>query len=252
MAKFTNKTIKQLIIANNNTRQIHQEYLDSALGLTRYTSRLSDNDNRRDEIIKKLRENGFREIEAEELDKYMHLYSNRYYIREGLVMKKEGHKLWANVEKGQHWKRQSVSLFDIDHFDDFKLEADTAKQVIYAVENFEKAEEEWQKKWSIEEAKTRKIIDINQRTLDTVLHGIVKKHNWEHAIEKDGYGQLTLLVRISGRQQITMKFKKDVSTEVITKVADVISQLVDLIKTNNDINISVRGVSIKTKWVKPE
>ena len=95
-------------------------------------------------------------------------------------------------------------------------------------------------------------MEINQNTLDMVLQGIVKKHKWEYAIEKDDDGRSTLLIRLSGRRQITMKFKKDVSTEVITKVADVISQLVNIIKSNDDIDITVRGISIYTKWQKPE
>lgn len=252
MAAFTKQKIKKLIIAGNDSKHIHQEYLDSALGLSRESKRLSDNDDRREKIIGKLRENGFEEISGEVLDKYMKLYSSVYYMSEGLVMCKEGHTLWANVQKTQRWNEPIIKLFDIDRYDDFSLYADSAEQAVEAVNNFEKEEEEWNNKWSIEEAKIRKSMEINQNTLDMVLQGIVKKHKWEYSIEKDDDGRSTLLIRLSGRRQITMKFKKDVSTEVITKVADVISQLVNIIKSNDDIDITVRGISIHTKWKKPE
>ena len=252
MATFTKQKIKKLIIADNDTKHIHQEFLDSALGLPRESKRLSDSDDRREKIIEKLRETGFEEISGEVLEKYMKLYSSVYYMSEGLVMCKEGHTLWANVQKNRNWGKPIIRLFDIDRYDDFSLYADSAEQAINAVDNFDTIEEEWRNKWSIEEAKIRKSMEINQNTLEMVLQGIVKKHKWEYAIEKDADGRSTLLVRLSGRRQITMKFKKDVSTEVITKVADVISQLVNIIKNNDDIDIMVRGISIYTKWQKPE
>ena len=252
MAAFTKQKIKKLIISGSNSKQIHQEYLDSALKLPRESKRLSDNDDRRDETIKKLRENGFTEISGDVLEKYMKLYSRHYYMREGLVMCKEGHTLWANVLKSHKWNEPIIKLFDIDRYDDFSLCADSAEQTIDAVNKFEAVEEEWKNKWSIEESKIRKSMEINQNTLDMVLQGIVKKHKWEYSIEKDSDGRSTLLVRLSGRRQISMKFKKDVSTEVITKVADVISQLVNIIKDNDDIDIMVRGISFHTKWQKPE
>lgn len=252
MAAFTKQKIKKLIIADNDSKHIHQEFLDSALGLPRESKRLSDSDDRREKIIEKLRENGFEEISGDVLEKYMKLYSSVYYMSEGLVMCKEGHSLWANVQKNRNWGKPMIRLFDIDRYDDFSLYADSAEQVINAVDNFDTIEEEWESKWSIEEAKIRKSMEINQNTLEMVLQGIVKKHKWEYSIEKDGDGRSTLLVRLSGRRQITMKFKRDVSTEVITKVADVISQLVNIIKNNDDIDIMVRGISIYTKWQKPE
>ena len=49
-----------------------------------------------------------------------------------------------------------------------------------------------------------------------------------------------------------MDVTEEISTEVITKVADVISQLVNIIKDNDDIDIMVRGISFHTKWQKPE
>ncbi len=252
MAAFTKQKIKKLIIAGNDSKHIHQEYLDSVLGLPRESKRLSDREDRRDEIIKKLREDGFEEIRGAALEKYMKLYSRVYYMREGLVMYKEGHTLWANVLNSHKWNEPIIKLFDIDRYDDFSLCADSAEQTIDAINKFDEIEEEWKNKWSIEEAKIRKSMEINQKTLDTVLLGIVKKHKWEYSIEKNEDGRSTLLVRLSGRRQITMKFKKDVSTEVITKVADVISQLVNIIKSNDDIDIMVRGISIHTKWQKPE
>ncbi|MBO7442956.1 MAG: hypothetical protein J6T83_07740 [Paludibacteraceae bacterium] len=103
MAAFTKQKIKKLIISGSDSKQIHQEYLDSALKLPRESKRLSDNDDRRDETIKKLRENGFTEISGDVLEKYMKLYSRLYYMREGLVMSKEGHSLWANVLKTRKW-----------------------------------------------------------------------------------------------------------------------------------------------------
>lgn len=252
MAEFTKQKIKKLIIAGGDTKLIHQEFLSSALKLPRESKRLSDNDDRRDETIKKLRENGFAEISGDVLEKYMKLYSRLYYMREGLVMSKEGHTLWANVLKTRKWGEPIIKLFDIDRYNDFSLYADSAEQAIEAINKFEEIEKEWENKWSIEESKIRKSMEINQNTLDMVLQGIVKKHKWEYSIEKDMDGRSTLLIRISGRRQISMKFKKDVSTEVITKVADVISQLVNIIKNNDDIDIMVRGISFHTKWQKPE
>ena len=78
MAAFTKQKIKKLIISGSDSKQIHQEYLDSALKLPRESKRLSDNDDRRDETIKKLRENGFTEISGDVLEKYMKLYSRLY------------------------------------------------------------------------------------------------------------------------------------------------------------------------------
>ncbi len=252
MEKFTKNTIKKLIIAGNDSKHIHQEYLFTSLTLPKSSSRLSDSEYRRDEIINELKKNGFVEIEGDELLKYMKLYTTLYYMREGLVLRKEGHSLWVNVLSSRHWNEPIMKLFNLERHNEFTLNADSAKQAIQAVDKFEDVEEEWKSNWSIEEAKIRKSMEVNQNTLDMVLKGIVKKHKWEYSIEKDRSGRSTLLIRLSGRRQITMKFKKDVSTEVITKVADVISQLVDIIKSNNDIDITVRGISIKTKWQKPE
>lgn len=253
MAKtFTKQTIKKLVVAGNDTKQIHLEYLNTVLKLPRESSRLSDSEYRRERLINKLHENGFVEISGEMLAKYMKLYTNRWNMREGLVMHKDGHSICINILATPRWSEPSVQLFDIDRFEDTSLKADTAEQAIYAVDNFDKVEEDWRKTWSVEEAKVRKLLEVNQNTLDMVLKGIVKKHNWTYCIEKDGNGRTTLLIRLSGRRQITMKFKKEVSTEVITKVAEVISQLVEIIKNNDDIEIMVRGVSIKTKWTTPE
>lgn len=253
MAKtFSKQTIKKLVVAGNNSKQIHLEYLNTVLKLPSESSRLSDSEYRRERLINKLRENGFVEISGDMLAKYMKLYSNRWNMREGLVMHKDDCPICVNILTTPRWSEPSIQLFDIEKFEDTSLKAETAEQAIYAVDNFEKAEEEWTNTWSVEEAKIRKLLEVNQNTLNMVLKGIVKKHNWTYSIEKDSSGRTTLLIRISGRRQITMKFKKDVSTEVITKVADVISQLVDLIKSNDDIEIMVRGISIKTKWTNPE
>lgn len=253
MVTFTKQTVKKLIVAGNKTNDVHQEYLRIALGLPAKPSHsLSDSDDKRQMLIDKLRENGFTEISGDILENYSRVYSNTYYIREGLVMQKEGHKLLVNVLKAKRWDDPAFKLFEIDTVKEISLSANKVDEVVKAVDNYEKTEEEWKTTWSIEEVKLRKSMEVNQKTLDMVLKGIVKKHKWTYSIEKDHDGRTTLLVRISGKRQVSMKFKKDVSTEVITKVAEVVSQLVDIIKNNNDIEIMVRGISIYTKWEQPE
>jgi len=254
MAKFTEETIQKMLNENLDTKDIHKKYLVSTLKLpVKPTERMSSNDSVCERVINKLKNNGFQEISGEMLDKYLRVYAQYSRLYAGQVLYKEGHNLWVNISEPRYWNDFYISLIDINNSENiFIIDANTAEQAIYAVDKYEEAEELWKKKWSIEEAKMRKLMDINQNTLEIMLKNVVKKHNWEYTIEKDSSKRTTLSIRLSGRQQVSMKFKKSVSSDVIINVANIISQFVDIIKTNKDIDISVRGVSFKTKWIKPE
>lgn len=254
MAKFTKDTIIKMLNNNQDTKAIHQKYLLSALKLpTKPTESLSARDSKCERIINKLKENGFEEISGELQERYLRIYARLAHLYSGLVLHKEGHSLLVNVREPHYWDEFYISLIDINNTNEvFTIEANTPEQAIHAVDNYEEAEKIWEKQWSVEEAKMRKLMNINQNTLDVVLKNVVKKHNWEYTIEKDNSKRTTLSIKLSGRQQLSMKFKKSVSSDVIINVANIISQFVDLIQSNKDIDIQVRGVSFKTKWIKPD
>lgn len=254
MAKFTKETLKKMLDANQTSIDIHQKYLISALKLpVKPAERLSTNDAKTEQIIKKLKENGFEEISGEMQDKYLQVYARYTKLYAGLVLHKDGHDLLASVREPRYWSDFYITLIDINKSNDpFIIEANTPEQAIYAVDNYEEAEKIWEKQWSVEMAKMSKLMDINQNTLDIVLSNVAQKHKLDYAIEKDRSKQTTLSLRLSGRQQLTMKFKKSISTETIVNLSNIISQLVDVINTNKDIDITLRGVIHNTNWIKPD
>lgn len=253
MAKFTKETIKKMLVSNLESKDIHQRYLTTTLKLpTKPTSRLSANDTKTEQIIKKLKENGFEEISGELQDKYLQVYARYTKLYSGLVLHKEGFDLLVSVREPRYWSEFYITLIDIKKSDPFIIQANTPEEAIYAVDNYEEVESIWEKQWSVEMAKMNKLMEINQNTLDIVLNNVAKKHKLDYAIEKDHSKQTTLSLRLSGRQQLTMKFKKSISTETIVNLSNIISQLVDVINTNKDIDITLRGVIHNTNWIKPD
>ncbi len=254
MAKFTLDTIKKMLNENQASKDIHQKYLISALKLpVKPAERLSANDTKTEQIINKLKDNGFEEISGEMLDKYLQVYARFTKLYAGLVLHKEGHNLLASVREPHYWNDFYITLIDINNSNDpFIIEANTPEQAIYAVDNYEEAEKIWENKWSVEMAKMSKQMEINQNTLNIVLNNVAKKHKLDYAIEKTHSKQTVLSLRLSGRQQLTMKFKKSISTETIINLSNVISQLVDVINTNKDIDITLRGVIHSTNWIKAD